>query len=317
MSVPELLPWQTAQWCQLLASRKSGRLAHALMLAGPRGVGKQQFALRLSAWLLCEARQDEPCGKCRGCLQFAAGSHPNFFVLEPEEDKRDISIDQVREVCEKLSLTAHYGGAKVALIKPADALNANGVNALLKTIEEPSLGTHMLLLTDRPGLLAPTLRSRCQKLRFAVPTTELALEWLRGQGHANAAVALQAAHGAPLRARHLLKEGLVERYAQWQRSVEAIAGGKESPLTIAAGMDKAEAAGFIDWLIGWLTALQRKLVSGARWSGLDSAAVDALTQHCLAALQRLQLAAPPQLTIESIMIKLSQLSRSPIKEMRA
>lgn len=317
MSLPDLLPWQAAQWKQLQTSRKSARLAHALMLAGPRGVGKQQFALRLSAWLLCEAKQDEPCGKCRGCLQFIAGSHPNFFVLEPEEDKRDISIDAVREVCEKLSLTAHYGGAKVALIKPADALNANGVNALLKTIEEPSLGTHMLLLTDRPGLLAPTLRSRCQKIRFGVPSTEQSLDWLRGQGNASPAAALQAANGAPLRALDLLKEGLVDRYAQWQRSVEAIAGGKESPLTIAAGMDKSDALAFVDWLIGWLTALQRKLVSGVRWNGLDAAAVDALTRRCLEALQRLQLAAPPQLTIESIMISLMQLSRTPIKEMRA
>jgi len=317
VSVPQLLPWQSAQWKQLQASRKAGRLAHALMLAGPRGVGKQQFALRLSAWLLCEAKQDEPCGKCRGCVQFVAGSHPNFFVLEPEEEKRDISIDQVREVCEKLSLTAHYGGTKVALIKPADALNANGVNALLKTIEEPSLGTHMLLLTDRPGLLAPTLRSRCQKLRFAVPPAQQALEWLRGQGHANAAAALQAANGAPLRALELLKEGLVERYAQWQRSVEAIAAGKESPLAVAAGMDKSEALAFVDWLIGWLTALQRKLVTGARWNELDAAAVDALTRRCLESLQRLQLAAPPQLTIESIMISLVQMSRTPIKEMRA
>lgn len=314
----DLFAWQAAQWRQVQASRKSARLAHALMLAGPRGVGKQQFALRLAALLLCEARQDEPCGKCRSCLQYSAGSHPNFFVLEPEEDKRDISVDAVREVCEKLSLTAHYGGAKVVLIKPADALNANGVNALLKTIEEPALGTYMLLLTDRPGLLAPTLRSRCQTLRFAVPSGEQATDWLRAQGHANAAAALQVANGAPLKALELLKEGLVERYTQWQRSVEAVAARKESPLAVAAGMDKAAAMGFVDWLIGWLTALQRKLVvADARWNGLDAAAVDTLTQRCLEALRRLQQAAPAPLTVESIMIRLSQLSRSPNREMRA
>ncbi len=204
------------------------------------------------------------------------------------------------------------------MIKPADALNANGVNALLKTIEEPTPGTHMLLLTDRPALLAPTLRSRCQTLRFAVPPGDQAIAWLRAQGHPNPATAVELAHGAPLRALVLLQEKLVERYAVWQRSVEAVAGGKESPLDIAAGMDKLDAARFIDWLIGWLTGLQKTLLtSGSRWSGLDAAAVDALTQRCLESLRRLQQSAPPKLTIESIMISLSQPSRSPTKEMRA
>jgi DNA polymerase-3 subunit delta' len=288
------------------------------LLAGPRGVGKQQFALRLSAWLLCEAGKDEPCGQCRGCIQFAAGTHPNFFLLEPEPDKRDISIEAVREVCEKLSLTAHYGGAKIALFRPADALNANGVNALLKTIEEPAASTYLLLLTDRPGLLLPTLRSRCQALRFAIPPADQASDWLRSQGHQDPSMALQVANGAPLRALALLKDGLIDRYARWQRSVESVAAGKESPLAIAVGMDKPEATAFVDWLIGWLAALQKKLLaSQERWNGLDPAAVDSLLQRCIEALKRLQLSAPPPLTIESIMISLSQLSRSPIKEMRA
>jgi DNA polymerase-3 subunit delta' len=154
-------------------------------------------------------------------------------------------------------------------------------------------------------------------LRFAVPPKEQASAWLRQQGHANADAALEVANGAPLRALELLKENLIDRYAKWQRSVEAVAAGRESPLAVAVGLDKQAAASFVDWLIGWLTALQRKLVSGSRWNGFDAAAVDVLTQQSVAALQRLQQAAPPQLTIESIMISLSQLSRTPIREMRA
>jgi len=323
VSTPELLPWQQAQWSQVSATRAGGRLPHAFLLAGPRGVGKRQFAQRLAAWLLCEVSGAQPCGECRGCVQFGALSHPNLMVLRPEEDRRDISVDAVRELSERLSLTAHYGGNKVAIIEPADALNANGVNALLKTIEEPPAGSYLLLLTDRPMLLAPTLRSRCQFLRFGVPPKEKALAWLRSRNPAANEALLQAAHGAPIRALELLEEKGLERHAQWQRAVEAIATGQESPLGLANGMDKADASRFLEWLLAWVVSEQRTLAVGGPGKLSEAArrlgapGLDRIAQAALRTLQQLQQNAPPQLAVESIIIRLWQWCRVPIQEMRA
>ncbi len=325
MTVPTLLPWQEPQWRQVAASRAAGRLAHAILLSGPRGVGKRQFAQRLAASLLCESAGAEVCGHCRGCQQFIARSHPNLFLLQPEEDKRDISVDAIRELGERLALTAHYGGAKVAVIEPADALNVSGVNALLKTIEEPPANSYLLLLTDRPMLLAPTLRSRCQFLRFGIPPRQQALAWLQSQEPKATEATLDAAHGAPLRALELLTDGEIARQEQWRRSMSAIATGQESPLGLASGIDKTGAIRFAEWLLTWMTAQQRALAAPSRSKAATSepgavlgiAGVDALSQECLAAIRRLHANAPPQLTMESLIIGFWQRCRFPSKEMRA
>jgi len=128
--------WQQERWAQVRGAHAAGRLAHALLLAGPRGAGKDHFAAGLAGFLLCEAPEAarKPCGDCRSCVQIAAGAHPNLMRLAPAEDKRDIAIDDVRDLLDRLHLSSHYGQAKVAIVSPADALNAGGANALLKTI---------------------------------------------------------------------------------------------------------------------------------------------------------------------------------------
>jgi len=323
VSLPELLPWHQPQWEQIARSRAAGRLAHAYLLSGPRGVGKRRFAERLAAWLLCEANGAQPCGQCRGCVQFGALTHPNLFLLHPEEDKRDISIEAVRELSERLTLTAHYGGNKVAVIEPADRLNPNGVNALLKTIEEPPSGSYLLLLTDRPMVLAPTLRSRCQILRFGVPSKEQALGWLRSQNPSASESVLDAARGAPLVALELLSDGGIERFSQWRRALAAVAAGQESPLSIAAGMSKEDAARFLEWMLAWTAGEQRALLSArgekpsAAAIALGAAGLDQVAQASVRGLQQLPLNTPPPLVVESLMIRFWQLCRAPTREMRA
>src|SRR5436853_7934969 len=128
MSAWSPLPWQRERWQRLLTVIAEQRLAHALLLAGPRGAGKAHFANGLAAFLLCESKEQRPCGTCRSCVQVAAGSHPNLMRLAPAEDKRDIAIDDIRALLERLQLSSHYGQAKVAIVDPADALNVSGVN---------------------------------------------------------------------------------------------------------------------------------------------------------------------------------------------
>ena len=168
-------------WLLLTRSYADQKLSHALMLTGGTHESRRDFARRLAALLLCEDVKNSnddglaACGLCRGCLQYAADVHPNLMVLSPEDGKRDIGIEAVRGAMERLSLSSHYGGRKLLIVDPVDRLNPHGRDALLKTLEEPPAGSHLILLVDRLMSLPATVRSRCQMVRLpsaAVPRAE-------------------------------------------------------------------------------------------------------------------------------------------------
>jgi len=175
-----LLPWLVSTFADLQQRRAQGRLAHALMFVGPAGIGKHQLAERFAQSLLCAQphADGQPCGHCHACSLYAAGTHPDLFRLSPEEDSKNIRIDQIRALIEGMSLSSHYGRHKVVILNPADAMNIAAANALLKTLEEPPADTILLLVTDRPSFLPATIRSRCQTLRLALPARDEAQAWL-------------------------------------------------------------------------------------------------------------------------------------------
>jgi len=156
-----------------------GRLAQAYLFVGPEGVGKCLFARKLAQCLLCKApRTDEleACGECEGCRPFLAGSHPDFHFIERDSGKRDLTVAKFigdREqrgkagLCYDLSLRPLPGGRKVGIINDADAMNDEAANALLKTLEEPLEGTVLILVAANIDSLLPTIRSRCQPVRFS------------------------------------------------------------------------------------------------------------------------------------------------------
>src|SRR5690606_12907840 len=143
-----LAPWQQRIYTQAAAAIDSGRLGHALLFRGPERLGKGAVARALARRLLCESRTPggEPCGSCRGCRLFTAGSHPDYHevtfasVKDGSRLRTELIVDQMRELSGQLALTPQYGGAQVAIIDPADALNSAAANALLKTLEEPQPG---------------------------------------------------------------------------------------------------------------------------------------------------------------------------------
>ena len=232
-----LVPWLVSTFADLQQRRAKGRLAHALMFIGPAGIGKHQLAERFAQSLLCAQphADGQPCGQCHACSLYAAGTHPDLFRLSPEEDSKNIRIDQIRALIERISLSSHYGRHKVVILNPADAMNIAAANALLKTLEEPPADTILLLITDRPSFLPATIRSRCQTLRFALPARDEAQAWLATQlgNPEEAAVLLALAGGAPLAAQDLAEEQLARRQEMlngWQQ----LASGKVDPVKLAA-----------------------------------------------------------------------------------
>jgi DNA polymerase-3 subunit delta' len=239
-----LAPWQQRVLDGALAALADGRLGHALLLAGPPDMGKGEVARVLAARLLCTTPGADglACGVCRGCRLFAAGTHPDLrevtFTLNEKGDKLRsvIGVDQIRDLGHWFSLTPDLGGAQVALIAPAHALNREAANALLKTLEEPARDRYLLLVTDRPGQLAATIRSRCQRLEFRTPPRVEAEAWLHAQGQAPAAAgaALDAARGHPGLAAAWLADGSLALRREVARDLDALAGDRASPLETAA-----------------------------------------------------------------------------------
>lgn len=256
-----LLPWHVPLWDMLMARMRSGRMPHALLLAGPTGLGKQRFAQSLAQALLCERPQDEgrACGACRACRLFLSGAHPDFLRLAPEEAGKAILVEPMRELCAALTLKSQYGGYKTALITPAERMNAAAANSLLKTLEEPAGQTVLMLVSARPSALPATIRSRCQALIFKPPPRELALAWLaqRLAPQQDLALLLELGRGAPLAAADLAQgERLAQRAARLD-DLEALARGAADPIAVAGKWAKDDVPDGLHWLQTWVVDMIR------------------------------------------------------------
>jgi len=255
------LPWQRAAWAPLWRRQGEGRMPHALLLCGPPGVGKRAFVERLAAALFCArpGADGEPCGECRGCRLRAAGNHPDRIELRPEEGKTTIGIERVRQLGGELALTPQYGGYKLAVIEPADALTIAAANSLLKTLEEPSPGSLIALLSARASALPATVRSRCQRLLISPPPRAEGLAWLGGEWPPErCAQALDEAAGAPLLARRLLAgEGALEAAAQWSEQWLALLERRADPTLLAEQWAAAGLRPALQWLLASSAELAR------------------------------------------------------------
>jgi DNA polymerase III subunit delta' len=176
------MPWLRTATEQLKAARAAGRLPPALLIHEAPGTGARSLATLFAQLRFCTAAQPA-CGHCTHCRRTAQGEHPDFVLVGPEEKSRlgQITIDQARDIAQQLALSSYEGRGTVLVIQPADALNRNAANALLKTLEEPRGDAHLVLITTQPSLLPATIRSRCQKLSVAAPDRAAALAWLNAQ----------------------------------------------------------------------------------------------------------------------------------------
>ncbi|MGD1000499.1 MAG: DNA polymerase III subunit delta' [Candidatus Brocadiia bacterium] len=197
----------------LAAAFAPERLGHAYLFTGPDGVGKTLLAQEAAQALLCRGDGARPCGACQDCRLFAHDSHPDFLLLEPEGDSRVIKIDKIRDLIHTLSLMPVQGDRRVAIIREADALQEPAANALLKTLEEPPASALLILTSSRPRALLPTLRSRCQEIRFEPLSAEhlrAILDDRPGLDEEDVAAAVRLAGGSADRALQLIESGCLE-----------------------------------------------------------------------------------------------------------
>lgn len=201
MSTP--LPWLAAPFAAVQAAVAAGRLPQGLLIHDAPGAGGLQLVKRIAQLVFCTAgRAQAPCGDCAGCRRIESGEHPDLLRVapDPESKLQQITVDAIRAACEQLVMTSYEGRGSVAVIHPADAMNANAANSLLKTLEEPRPGLHLILVTQRPSALPATILSRCLRLKVPPPGRPAVLAWLAAQrgGSPDWPAALDAVAGAPL-----------------------------------------------------------------------------------------------------------------------
>ena len=244
-------------------ARAQQRLPHAIVLQGPVGTGKVDFAYALGHSILCRTPQADgsACGSCDSCHLIEAGTHPDLAIVRPEPPKDSkssqpvysIKIEVIRDLCARLATTSQLLGYRIVIIENADKMINAAANSLLKTLEEPGEDTLILLTTSRPNRLPVTIRSRCQRLDFPVPDTGLAVEWLTQQGIAQADSRLSQAHGAPLLAAD--EEVLnVEGRAILEQALIAKARN-QSALNLADKIAKLPKYAALCWCLDWTSDL--------------------------------------------------------------
>lgn len=273
-----IFPWHEQNWRNITENNAGAH--HGLLVAGKSGTGMREFADALSRFLLCEPdapNLKKPCQRCQNCQLFEAGSHPDFHMLTSEYEsvhsriklfsaysdryldarERDkkakpskvISVNQVRQLIDRFSTHSHISSSRVALIHPADRMNINASNALLKLLEEPPENAKLILLTAEPARLPRTILSRCVNINVANPTAAQSVKWLSEfMAEDQAEVALHLANMAPMHAREIYESGELEARQDFLKVMISTITGKANPLDVAQQSAKMDFESTLLWM---------------------------------------------------------------------
>jgi DNA polymerase III subunit delta' len=244
--------------CRALAK---GQLHHGYLFLGPEGVGKKTLAISLAKAIHCSEAESDFCGQCADCTRIQTGNHPDVRVIEPLSGKKEISIQQIREVEKELNFRSFVGKKKIAVFDPATLINWPAQNALLKTLEEPPQGSLLILVSTSAGGLLPTLRSRCLSLSFgSLPRDMIAtvLQSRRGIQQQEAEFLAALAMGSLGKALGLDSGDWLKKRQAWMEKLCALSSADYRAAAVLAeelAGNREEALRFLDWAKGWFRDL--------------------------------------------------------------
>lgn len=257
----EVYPWQTGLWQQMVQRTQH---AHAYLLHGPVGIGKRSLAQHFAHYLLCQAPlASARCGQCKSCLLVNAGTHPDFYQLTPAEDKKTVGVDEVRDLIDFIGKTAQLGGNKLILVaEPAvEEMTLAASNALLKSLEEPTRNTVLLLVSDQPSRLLPTIKSRCVQQACPQPNWQQSAQWLQAQrselSGQEVDTLLTLAAASPLLALNLLEQNVIEQRAMVVEGFKKLLKRQATPSQLAEAWTQVSLVLLLDWMFAWTQAIMR------------------------------------------------------------
>lgn len=256
-------PWLRDAWSTFVKRVENNRLPHALLLVGPDGVGVGELARAMAQYLLCVAPQTgHLCGRCKACLLMKADSHPDLHQLTVAEKSSSIKVDQVRAMSEFVAKTPQQGGRKLVLIQPAEAMNANAANALLKNLEEPSGDSVLILVSEQPAFILATIRSRCSRLTIPLPSQVNAIAWLERNQVSDARALLEEAGGRPLRVLEWLEKDIWGQRAALEQELVNLLSHRSLFLDCSKAIVGFGAVWVIEQLQGWISRAIPKTMAG-------------------------------------------------------
>ena len=267
------------------------RVHHAYLFVGPDGVGKRTVALSLALAIHCTQGDHDSCGQCENCSRIRDGNHPDVRVIVPEANKREITIQQMRDLQRLLEFRSFSGKKKVAIINPAHQMNYHAQNSLLKTLEDPPGDALIILVANSTGSLLSTVLSRCLRLYFTfLPAEEVAGFLVRQQGTPqDQATVLAMLTGGSLGEALACDAGeLVDERNQWVERFSSLSRGDyRGVVSLAEEMarDREKALRFLQWIRGWYRDILIQQTTGSAGEMKNSDLVhkirDAASKHSL------------------------------------
>lgn len=271
------LPWLQSARAQIDSALDNERLPQSVLIQCAPGQGGDWLASWLAARVHCPVQdQPRPCGVCLDCRRVLLREQPDLLWVTPIEESKEIRIDQVRELSAELSLTAHGAHRKIAILSPADKLNRNAANALLKTLEEPTPGSLLVLVTGEPSRLPVTILSRCLRITPPLPERAALIEWLRVEGGRDIewSAILDVIGPQPIEALHADTAVLTALQRETVRALEAALAGQLDPVETAESWGRDAYGLRIACIESWLqdrirTLAQQRVPPRAFFEALD------------------------------------------------
>lgn len=273
----KLYPWHAEiwqNWQQLLGNE---RLHHAILLSAPKGSGKLELAAMLAKTVLCKNGVTEPCGMCHSCQLFDADTHPDFHWLKPEAEGKQLGVDAVRAGNQYAWETSQLGGQRVILIQNADRMGEAAANALLKTLEEPPVHCHFILLSRSMDTMLPTVVSRCNKWKPRLPEEAVVKRWVESDLFETVPLqVLRINRGAPLAAKDFIEHGGVGKHEALIEAFMQFVTKRQGLFNLTELVVKAEQEG-LQWL-SFLLLDVLKVQQGSQEAIVHCDSMDAVNQ---------------------------------------
>lgn len=260
------IPWHEKIWENFSNARIQNHLPHALLITGAKGTGKELFSDRVVKSLLCtQLINSEACNQCTSCKTYNSNANPDYLEVSLLEGKQQITVDQIRQLSQFLNFTRSFEGYRVVLIRSIEKMNRNAANSLLKSLEEPTGNTIIILISDNISSVLPTIKSRCQKLFLPQPSREIALSWLQEANKNNKKTdlkeLLELSNGSPIGALDIPENMLLEK-KDFSDDIFSVLNGKKSIIEIAKKWEKYDLDTLLNWQISWASmAIKKALIT--------------------------------------------------------